>query len=186
MNIGEELVAAYLQHIKGCDFTQQNLYTPDVQGEIDVVGISLADPRTIYICEVAIHLVTGLLYTKGSAPNNVVKLTDKFSRDIEFAKKYFPDYKQHFMLWSPIIKNSKESAALNQERDLKEIDEQIKSKYQISIEFVVNADFQSRLEELKNYAASKTEELKNPVLRLFQVEQALKKHLAKKSRSSKQ
>lgn len=180
MNIGEELVAAYLQHIKGCDFTQQNLYIPDVQGEIDVVGISLADPRTIYICEVAIHLVTGLQYKKESTPNNAVKLTEKFSRDIEFARKYFPDYKQHFMLWSPIIKNS------NQERDLKEIGKRIKSKYQIAIEFVVNADFQWRLEELKNYAASKTEELKNPVLRLFQIEQALKKHLAKKSRISKQ
>lgn len=186
MNIGEELVVAYLQHIKGCDFTQQNLYTPDVQGEIDVVGISLADPRTIYVCEVAVHLVTGLLYTKGSAPNNVAKLTEKFSRDIEFARKYFPDYKQHFMLWSPVIKNSKASAVLNQERDLREIDEQIKSKYQVSIEFVVNADFQSRLDELRDYAGSKTEELKNPVLRLFQIEQALKKHLAKKPRSSKQ
>ena len=39
MNIGEELVAAYLQHIKGCAFTQQNLRTPDVQGEIDVTGM---------------------------------------------------------------------------------------------------------------------------------------------------
>ncbi len=85
MNIGEELVAAYLQAIKECDFTQQNLYTPDVQGEIDVVGIRLKNPRTIYICEVAIHLVTGLRYTKGSTSNNVDKLTEKFARDIEFA-----------------------------------------------------------------------------------------------------
>ncbi len=38
MNIGEEIVAVYLEHIKGCEFTQANLYTPDVQGEIDVVG----------------------------------------------------------------------------------------------------------------------------------------------------
>ena len=41
MNIGEEIVAAYLQYIKQCEFIQQNLYTPDVQGEIDVVGINL-------------------------------------------------------------------------------------------------------------------------------------------------
>jgi hypothetical protein len=181
VNIGEELVAAYLQHIKGCEFTQQNLYTPDVQGEIDVVGINL-DQRTIYVCEVAIHLATGLLYTKGSQPNNVGKLTDKFSRDIEYAQKYFPDYSQHFMLWSPIIRRSKNGSVLNQERDIHEIGDCIRSKYGVSIEFVVNEDFQRRLVELRQYAGSKSEELKNPVLRLFQIEEALRKHLARRAK----
>jgi Holliday junction resolvase-like predicted endonuclease len=41
INLGEEIVAAYLQYIQGCEFIQQNLYTPDVQGEIDVIGINL-------------------------------------------------------------------------------------------------------------------------------------------------
>jgi Holliday junction resolvase-like predicted endonuclease len=57
-NLGEELVASYLEYIKGCDFIQKNLYTPDVQGEIDVVGINLKS-KEIYVCEVAIHLTTG-------------------------------------------------------------------------------------------------------------------------------
>jgi hypothetical protein len=35
VNIGEELVGSYLQHIRGCDFIQKNLFIPDVQGEID-------------------------------------------------------------------------------------------------------------------------------------------------------
>lgn len=185
MNIGEELVAAYLQHIKGCEFTQQNLYTPDVQGEIDVVGIDLSQ-RSLYVCEVAIHLVTGLLYTKGSQPNNVAKLTDKFSRDIEYAKKYFPDYQQHFMLWCPIIRHSKENAVLNQERDIHQIGENILAKYGVSIEFVVNKNFQHRIDELRQYARNKTEELKNPVLRLFQIEEALQKHLGKKTQRTPQ
>lgn len=34
-------MACYLEHLKGCDFIQKNLYTPDAQGEIDVVGINL-------------------------------------------------------------------------------------------------------------------------------------------------
>ena len=184
MNIGEELVAAYLQHIKGCEFTQQNLYTPDVQGEIDVVGINLAQ-KAIYVCEVAIHLTTGLLYNKGSQPNNVGKLTDKFSRDIEYAQKYFPGYTQHFMLWSPIIKRSKADAVLNQERDLDSINEHIEAKFGVSIEFVVNENFQKRLDELRCYARSKTEELKNPVLRLFQIEETLHKHLARRAKDKK-
>ncbi len=185
MNIGEELVAAYLQHIKGCEFTQQNLYTPDVQGEIDVVGIDLAN-RALYVCEVAIHLVTGLYYVKGGQPNNVDKLTDKFSRDIEYARKYFPDYRQHFMLWCPVIRRSKEDAILNQERDLRQIEENIQTKYGTPIEFVVNEDFQRRIDELRQYARDKTEELKNPVLRLLQIEEALQKHIGKKTRIAMQ
>ena len=56
MNVGEELVSAYLQQILGCDFTQQNLYTIDSQGEIDVVGLNLKD-RSVYIVSVlARHL----------------------------------------------------------------------------------------------------------------------------------
>lgn len=183
MNIGEELVAAYLQHIKDCEFTQQNLYTPDVQGEIDVVGIDLAN-RTLYVCEVAIHLVSGLYYAKGGQPNNVGKLTDKFSRDIEYAQKYFPDYRQHFMLWCPVIRRSKENAILNQERDLRQIEENIQAKYGVSVEFVVNADFQRRIDELRRYVRSKTEELKNPVLRLLQIEEALQKHLGKRTQGA--
>lgn len=181
MNIGEELVAAYLQHIRGCEFTQQNLYTPDVQGEIDVVGIDLAQ-RALYVCEVAIHLVTGLYYAKGGQPNNVGKLTDKFSRDIEYARKYFPDYRQHFMLWCPIIRHSRDDAILNQERDIRQIGENISTRYGVSIEFVVNEDFLRRIDELRQYARSKTEELKHPVLRLLQIEEALNKHLGKKAR----
>jgi Holliday junction resolvase-like predicted endonuclease len=82
MNIGEEIVAAYLQYIKHCEFIQQNLYTPDIQGEIDVVGINL-EAKEIYVCEVAIHLTTGLTYVKDRKTNNVGKLTEKFSKDIE-------------------------------------------------------------------------------------------------------
>lgn len=185
MNVGEELVAAYLQHIKGCEFIQQNLYTPDTQGEVDVVGINLSE-RAIYVCEVAIHLATGLYYVKGNQPNNIGKLTDKFSRNIEYAKKYFHDYRQHFMLWTPIIKKSRDHAVLNQERDLKTINEQILSKHGVSIEFVVNEDFQRRLDELRQYAGSKSEEIKNPVLRLFQIEEALGKHLARRAKKATQ
>ena len=181
MNIGEELVTAYLQHIKGCEFTQQNLYTPDVQGEIDAVGIDLEN-KNIYVCEVAIHLSTGLLYTKGAKPNNVAKLTEKFSRNIEYAEKYFPDYQRHFMLWSPIVRQSGTNTILNQQRDIEEIARKIQSKYDVALEMVVNEDFQRRLDELRLFARSKTEELKNPVLRLFQIEEALNRHLTKRKK----
>jgi hypothetical protein len=176
MNVGEELVASYLQHIKGCDFTQKNLYTPDVQGEIDVFGVSLKQ-KAVYVCEVAVHLVTGLQYVKDRRPNNVEKLTQKFCRDIDYTQKYFPDYQHHFMLWSPIVKLGKVGTMYNQEKDLDEFNNRIKSQYGVTIEFVVNEVFLERLNELRHFASRRTEELKCPVLRLFQIEQFLIKHL---------
>jgi len=183
MNVGEELVAAYLQHIKGCDFIQQNLYPPGVQGEIDVVGINLSKP-SVYICEVAIHLVTGLQYVKNNQPNNVGKLVDKFSKDIEYGRQYFQHHEQHYMLWSPVVRRSKSEAAYSQERDLEELQAEIQRRYGVEIECVVNEDFQRRIEELREYARKRTEELKNPVLRLLQIEEALKKHLDKRAKGS--
>ena len=178
LNLGEELVSSYLEYIKGCDFIQKNLYTPDVQGEIDVVGINL-ESREIYVCEVAIHLTTGLRYVKDKQPDNVVKLTEKFSKDIEYANKYFPDYEKHIMLWSPIVKSSKASSKINQLKDLEMIDTKIKGKYGVGIQFIVNERFLNCLRELRNYAKSETKELKSPVLRLMQIEEYLEKHVSR-------
>ncbi len=90
------------------------------------------------------------------------------------------------MLWCPVIRRSKEDAILNQERDLRQIEENIQTKYGTPIEFVVNEDFQRRIDELRQYARDKTEELKNPVLRLLQIEEALQKHIGKKTRIAMQ
>lgn len=174
INLGEEIVAAYLQYIKGCEFIQQNLYTPDVQGEIDVVGIDL-ESKTIYVCEVAIHLATGLSYV----PDNVAKLTEKFSRDIEYANKYFPDYTKKFMLWSPIVKKARDGAKFNQMTDVEKIKANIHAKYGVILDCIINEKFSARLSELRDYARNETKELKSPVLRLMQIEEFLKKHLGK-------
>lgn len=177
-NLGEELVASYLEYINGCDFIQKNLYTPDIQGEIDVVGINL-ESNALYVCEVAIHLTTGLRYVKNRQPNNVKKLTEKFSKDIEYANKYFPHYEKHFMLWSPIIKESRDTSKHNQVRDLDGIGKNIRKKYGVEIEFIVNHSFLKCLKELRDYAKNETKELKSPVLRLMQVEEYLKRHVDK-------
>jgi hypothetical protein len=59
MNIGEEICGEWLRHVKKCEFIQYNLKTPNVQGEIDVIGLNMKN-RVVYACEVAIHLITGL------------------------------------------------------------------------------------------------------------------------------
>jgi hypothetical protein len=178
-NLGEEIVAAYLQYIKRCEFIQRNLYTADAQGEIDVVGIDL-ESKTLYVCEVAVHLITGLQYTKGSHPNNVQKLTDKFGKDIEYANRFFPDYTKHFMLWSPIVKTPAGPAKHSQMADIETVKACIEEKYGVSLECIINDAFAGCLSEMRTYAGSVSEELKSPVLRFMQIEAYLGKHLGKR------
>ena len=179
INIGEELVATYLEHIEGCNFIQQNAYTPDVQGEIDVVGIRLKEPKTIFVCEVAVHLTTGLRYVKDKQPNNVNKLFEKFSKDIDYANKYFDGYKKRIMLWSPIVKKSRDASKHCQVRDLEALQSKILEKYGLELEYIINDSFLNCMNKLRIHANKKTEELKSPVLRLMQIEETLKRHLGK-------
>lgn len=177
MNVGEELVSAYLEHGLKCEFVQKNLYTVEAQGEIDVVGISLAGPK-LYVCEVAIHLSTGLQYTKDKRPNNIQKLTDKFSKDIEYARSRFKDYEHHFMLWSPIVKR-RANPVYDQMGHLEHVSAEIESKYGVKLDLVVNERFQACLNELKEIAAVAGAEIKSPVMRLLQIERQLERHLTK-------
>jgi len=181
-NIGESLVGDYLKVKRDCSFVEFNLYTPDVQGEIDVVGINVKD-KIIYICEVATHLVTGLMYVnpKDKTPDNVDRFVKKFSKNIEYANTYFPEYQKIFMLWSPIVKNQKYGAKFNQTDDIDKIKAVIHERFQVDIEVVSNQDYMRCLNELRLYASTETKELKSPVLRLFQIEEKLSEHLKKLS-----
>ncbi|MBK9564137.1 MAG: hypothetical protein IPO37_02720 [Saprospiraceae bacterium] len=178
MNIGEEIVGSYLQYIKNCEFIQKNLYTPDIQGEIDVVGIDV-NKKVIYVCEVAIHLITGLQYTKEKRPNNVNKLIEKFSKDIEYTNKYFSDYTKIFMFWSPIVKNQSSDSKYNQMNDILEIKKIIKKKYKVEVEAIINEKFLECLKELREYAKTETKDIKSPIIRLYQIEEYTKKHIEK-------
>ena len=181
INVGEQLVSSYLQYIRGCEFIQTNLYTVDSQGEIDVVGINLKEKK-VYIAEVAIHLTTGLQYVKDKRPNNVQKLSEKFSRDIEYTNKYFEEYDKHFMLWSPIVKSGNKAPQYNQLSHISDIGANIHAKYGVDIEFVINERFLSALNEMRAFAKSATADLKCPVMRLFQIEEWLTKHVGKQAK----
>jgi Holliday junction resolvase-like predicted endonuclease len=174
-NVGEELVGAYLQAIKGCEFVAYNLHTRDTQGEIDVVAINMRT-KTAYFCEVAIHLVTGLQYVSSAQPDNVRRLVGKFKKDIAYAKKYFRGYKRVFMLWSPIIRDTRPGSKHSQRRDVTEIQRQLRREG-IDLQVVVNDDFQTAIRQLRAVALKETKELKSSVMRLFQIETKLDDHL---------
>ena len=140
INVGEQIVSSYLKYIRGCEFIQTNLYTTETQGEIDVVGINLEEKR-LYVCEVAIHLTTGLQYTKDKRPNNILKLTEKLSRDITYSEANFPSYKREYMLWSPIVKNRKNNPVYDQIGHTTIIGNKIQVKHSVKVVFVVNEKF---------------------------------------------
>jgi hypothetical protein len=173
LNIGEEICGEWLRHIKQCEFIQYNLKTPDVQGEIDVIGLNVKN-RIVYACEVAIHLVTGLKYVN---PDNVMRLTAKFRKDIAYLCKEFPNYERVYMLWSPIVKNQKSGAKHNQLKDIEEIAEVLKAKCNVQVEMVVNRKFQEALEALRAVAGNTTHEMDSSVMRYLQVEEYLSAHL---------
>lgn len=173
---GEQLVSSYLRFIQHCDFVETNVYTGEKQGEIDVIGLN-TKMSEVYICEVAIHLTTGLKYSDNK-DDNIQKLTDKFSRGIEYARNYYKEYEQHFMLWSPIVKES-------QMQHLTEMQKNIRKKYSIHIECIVNERFQVCLEELRGYAKCESKALRQySLMRLMQIEESLCKHVSKLTNSS--
>lgn len=139
MNVGEEICGEWLRHVKGCEFVQYNLKTTQVQGEIDVIGINLAE-HVVYACEVALHLVTGIQYNKNGQPDNVPRLTAKFRKDLNYVRSAFPDYKHVLMLWSPVVRNQREGAKHNQLRDVGDIVAAIEQEFEITIDGVVGGE----------------------------------------------
>lgn len=177
-NVGERLVGDYLDVILGCDFVTYNVHTAEVQGEIDVVGIHSAE-RRLYICEVTTHLVTGMLYVDPvtKRPDNVRRIVKKFAKNIAYAQARFAEFTPVFMLWSPVVRASGDGAKHNQMRDLDEIRAEIKRDHGVELQIICNRDYWDRIAALRRHAARETKELKSPVLRLFQIEEKLKRHL---------
>ena len=130
------------------------------------------------MCEVAIHLTTGLRYTKDKRPNNIHKLGEKFARDIAYANKYFEGYTKTFMLWSPVVKAREKNAVYGQAGHLLEVAKNAKAAHDVDIEIIVNEKFRAAMGEMRAYAGKTTSELKCPVMRLMQIEEHLGKHLA--------
>jgi hypothetical protein len=183
MNIGEEICGEWLRHIEGCDFVQYNTKTTEGQGEIDVIGIKLGKQGegTVYACEVAVHLVTGLQYVKNNQPDNVPRLTEKFRKDIEYIQRAFPDYQHVFMFWSPVVKDAREGSKRNQLNDIDCVVETVKKEWEEKIKIIINENFMQAIEDLRNFALGETKEMDSSVVRFLQVEEHLKKHLKRKN-----
>ena len=175
-NPGETLVGDYLRHIRGCDFVDYNVYTRTTQGEIDVVGIR-NEEKEVFICEVVTHLTTGMQYTKSARPDTSRRLLAKFRKDIAYGRSAFRGYKTHYMLWSPVVKDSGGKELYNQFYHLGLLRDRIREELNEEIEFVINENYLAAIDELRVFAGKETKELKSPIMRFLQIEEWTKKRI---------
>lgn len=129
--------------------------------------------------EVATHLITGLQYVRNKRPDNVDRFVKKFTKNIEYAERYFGDHEKHFMLWSPIVKNARPTSKNNQLNDVSQVKKILEEEFGYSLELIINEEYRKCLDQIRDFARSETKELKSPVLRLMQIEEKLNTHLEK-------
>jgi hypothetical protein len=158
-DVGESLVGSYLRYIVGCDIVAYNVHTPDVQGELDVIGIQTATPRTVWLCEVVTHL-RGTLYAGGYA-GTVEKIRDKIGRARNFATTTFSGDLHRYEIWSPIVPSgvAQQFDELAAEFSTQELD----------VEFVINRRYTERVEELVAHARGSFKATNEPAYRLLQI-----------------
>jgi hypothetical protein len=162
-DIGEYIVGAYLQIIKGCDFVRYNLRISEGKlkglNELDVLGLDLKN-KTAYLCEVATH-IEGLLYE--NTKKTIIKIKDKYNFQKEYAGKYLPqDFKKEYMFWSPVVSKGELTDAFNKNKEFKELT------------FVINENYTKCLNELREKAKKLSNDIGNPAFRLLQIIEHLK------------
>jgi hypothetical protein len=81
------------------------------------------------------------------------------------------------MLWSPIVKASAPTAKHDQLLAVHQVRNRLRADRNVDIQLIINETYKACLDELRAHAAIETKELKSTVLRLFQIEALLDRHL---------
>lgn len=161
VDIGEELVGAYLTEIEECDHVLHNVRAPGggQRGlkELDIIGLKFSN-NTAYLCEVTTHL-EGLLIGKGYE-STIKKIREKHEWQVEYAQKQLRAFTPVYQFWSPWVP---EGALL---RGLEQIS---------GLQLVVNSEYTRRVEKLKAKAREhKPSPTSNMAYRLIQILEHLK------------
>ena len=159
--IGEYFVGAYLRLVDGCDFIDYNVRPPGGGlkglGELDVIGLSFKS-NTAYLCEVTTH-IRGLLYKNNR--ETVARITKKYERQKWYASKYLGTFDEViYQFWSPVVPVGYVT------ENLGKID---------GLELVINGQYKDRIEKLRRLAAQATHDARNPVFRMLQILEHLRK-----------
>ncbi|MEP6665069.1 MAG: hypothetical protein ABJA81_01360 [Nocardioidaceae bacterium] len=154
IDIGEDLVGAYLRVVHSCELVAFNTRTGKGQAEIDVIGVRLEQggPRAVWLCEVSTH-TRGLGGYRGDP---VTKLAAKLSSVREYADEVFPGVKRHVEFWSPRVR----PGLLPGLTELNERD---------GVTLVINGVYANRVSELVASARVTTAYSDHPSFRMLQI-----------------
>ena len=164
-DVGENIVASYLEYIENCKCVLTNVKLHTEGRELDVLAVK---GNFVYLCEVAIH-INGLRYPR---KGNKATLVNKFVSISKFAEEEYPNKKKIYMFWSPVVnvpkrKNSKNNAV----KDIKKAVRELLNKG-IELTPVINEDVYRRLNQLRDYAKNIKYVMNNPIMRFLQIEDA--------------
>ena len=155
IDIGEDLVGAYLREVIGCPVVQFNVRTGTAQGEIDVVGLKVqgAQISEVWLCEVSTH-TGGLGGYKGDAPG---KISNKIASVKAYADSTYPGVPRHIEVWSPKVTPGMSAKLLDiwQENP--------------DVTLIANSDYANRVRELSKLARVATAYRDSPSFRLLQI-----------------
>ena len=157
--IGENLVGSYLRYVRECHFVVYNTYLPDMQGEIDVIGVRLSVPQEVWLCEVVTH-IRGLQY--GTYAKTIQRVQDKIKRAREFANTMFPYGHHYFEIWSPVVPKGKLTKNFN------DLEAEYTSK-DMDVKFIINQNYTAKIQELVEHARQNTAATSEPAYRLLQI-----------------
>lgn len=155
IDIGEDLVGAYLGRVVGCSIVQFNVRTGSAQGEIDVVGLQIKDGRVaeVWLCEVSTH--TGGL--GGYGGDAAGKIRAKVESVKKYAQKAYPHSTWHIEVWSPKVTRGM----------LKKLDAVWAQHDDVTL--VANDAYSARVRELTSLARRTTAYSDSPSFRLLQI-----------------
>jgi len=155
IDIGEDLVGAYLSRIERCSIVQFNVRTGIEQAEIDVVGLALEGNRVsrVWLCEVSTH--TGGL--GGYGGDAAGKIRKKLASVRTYADTSFPGVPRIIELWSPRV-----TPAMSKRLEplLNEVSD---------VALIANSAYSARVHALAHHARKETAFSDSPAFRLLQI-----------------
>lgn len=154
IDIGEDLVGAYLRLAQGCDLVAFNTRTGKGQAEIDVIGVrrDQGGPSAVWFCEVSTH-TSGL---GGYGGDPVAKLATKLRSVRDYADVVFPGVEHHLEFWSPRVRPGlKPGLTALSEQD--------------GVTLVINEVYAERVRELVAVARKTTAYSDHPSFRMLQI-----------------
>lgn len=177
--IGELIIGSYLRIIKDCELVSYNQRSKETgrQMEIDVLGVeSTSGEQTVYACEVVTHL-HGTLYSGtpdedgwwaeygGEGYQYTLKrLWDKFHEDYHLLTEVFEDADTYVLqFWSPVVP---EGILTN---GLDELQQRFEAKYGVKIDLVINGEYTSRVNKLRQRASETKKSYDEPAFRFLQI-----------------